>query len=220
MERNRRPPDVEEALSSMLWTPYQRSPSDSSDEETESNFRMHGASKLHTKIVNTDLYSITNQQYSKPVRYRGNFTSNYGYFVPKTYNSLNCELPTYEHIEKEQSFSSYFFHGFNANRVTNTANTSNSTAIDRTTNNNSYNNGICNNNNSISGSCSTNNNNNNYNSHINANCPSNGIYMIHEHSKCPTSMVHSFTDDFLQYQVGSFLFLLKYILLGSMNNFR
>ncbi|XP_031617704.1 putative uncharacterized protein DDB_G0286901 [Contarinia nasturtii] len=207
MERHRRPPgDVEEALSSMLWTPYQRSPSDSSDEESECNLRtQNNTSKLQTKITSTDLYSITDRHlYSKPVRYRGNFTSNYGYFVPKTYNSLNCELPSYEHIEKERTFGSYFFSGFNTDRINN-ANNSNNISFDNANNNNSiYSNSINNNNNLGHNSCSSsgnNNNNNNLNTrNNNANCPSNGIYMIHEHSKCPTSMVHSFTDDFLQYQ--------------------
>lgn len=210
MERNRRPPDVEEALSSMLWTPYQCSLSDSSDEEeSDCNLRTPSTTKLHTKITATDLYSITDQHlYSKPVRYRGNFESNYGYFVPKTYNSLNCELPTYEHVEKERTFSRYFFSGFNRNRVTN-ANHSHHNGIDSANNNN---NGICtnNNNNNISNisnisSCSSSsghaNSHNGNSNNNNANCPSNGIYMIHEHSKCP-SMVHSFTDDFLQYQVN------------------
>lgn len=192
MERHRRPPDVEEALSSMLWTPYQCSPSDSSDEETECNLRARNttANKLQSKITATDLYSITDQHlYSKPIRYRSNFASNYGYFVPKTYNSLHCELPSYEHVEKERSFSRYFFAGFNTS-----TNHSNSIAIDNA--NNNYN-GNGNGNSTRFSGCHSNNN--------NANCPSNGIYMIHEHSKCATSMVHSFTDDFLQYQVNKSL---------------
>lgn len=35
MDRSRRPVDVEEALSSMLWTPYERTPSVSSSDEDE-----------------------------------------------------------------------------------------------------------------------------------------------------------------------------------------
>lgn len=35
MDRSRRPIDVEEALSSMLWTPYERTPSISSSDEDE-----------------------------------------------------------------------------------------------------------------------------------------------------------------------------------------
>ena len=236
MERHRRPPDVEEALSSMLWTPYQRSPSDSSDEEEEQvndcNLRTHhhknnnkSSSKLKSKITATDLYAITDQHlYAKPVRrYReGNFASNYGYFVPKTYNSLHSELPSYDHIEKERNFGNYFFADFNTNRVNNNSN--NIVADNANNNNGIYHNN--NNNNSIghSGCSSSNIANNN-----NANCPSNGIYMIHEHSKCPTSMVHSFTDDFLQYQVNksccfhacsllNFYFLPNYISLYVRSN--
>lgn len=210
MERHRRPPDVEEALSSMLWTPYQRSPSDSSDEDEEQvndcNLRAHhhksnnnGSTKLKSKITATDLYAITDQHlYAKPVRRcrEGNFASNYGYFVPKTYNGLHSELPSYDHIEKERSLGNYFFAGFNTNRVNN-ANNSNNIVADNANNNN----GIYHNNNNIGhGGCSS--SSTNITNNNNANCPSNGIYMIHEHSKCPTSMVHSFTDDFLQYQVN------------------
>lgn len=188
MERNRRPPDVEEALSSMLWTPYpyQYSPSESDDDDTECTAST--ISKLHTKIVASDLYSITNQQiHSKPVRYRGNFASNYGYFVPKMYNHLSGELPSYEHIEKERTFSRYFFR----NRI---ANINNSASIGVDTANN--NNATCNSNGSSGSSGSSTSATNN-----NASCPSNAIYTIDKHSKCPT-MVHSFTDDFLQYQVN------------------
>lgn len=204
MERNRRPPDVEEALSSMLWTPYQRT-SDSSDEEIEYNLRpQNTTNKLHSKITVTDLYSITDQHlYSKPVQHRGNFASNYGYFVPKTYNSLHCELPSYEHIEKERSFSQYFFNSFNTNRVSNANNSNNFTVDNANNNNNNSYNGICDNNSTRYSGCSGGNN--------NANCPSNGIYMIHEHSKCSTSMVHSFTDDFLQYQVNKSFTFVHYI---------
>lgn len=144
MERHRRPPDVEEALSSMLWTPYQRSQSDSSDDEEEVNdcnlrIAHHNTNKLQTKITATDLYAITDQHlFPKPVRrYRGaNFASNYGYFVPKTYNSLHCELPSYDHIEKERNFGNYFFAGFNTNRSNNTNNSNNIVFADNVNNNN------------------------------------------------------------------------------------
>ncbi|XP_055322492.1 dual specificity protein kinase splA [Sitodiplosis mosellana] len=209
MERHRRPPDVEEALSSMLWTPYQRSPSDSSDEEEEMNdcnLRTHNnTSKLQSKITATDLFAITDQHlHSKPVRrYReGNFASNYGYFVPKTYNSLHSELPSYDHIEKERNFGNYFLAGFNTNRVNNTNNSNNIVADNVNNNNNGiyYNNNNNNNNNIGRSGCSST---TTTIANNNASCPSNGIYMIQEQSMCPTSMVHSFTDDFLQYQVHS-----------------
>lgn len=206
MERNRRPPDVEEALSSMLWTPYQCNLSDSSDEESDYNVHASNTNKFRPKFSNTDLFTITDRHFNiKPVRYRSNFPLNYGYFVPKTYNSINCELPSYEHVEKERTFGSYFFSGFNRNHSADAANRSNNNGADSVNNNNDNNDniGICSNN--------TNSNNNHGNSsswshsdsgssNNTGNCPTNGIYMIHEHNNYP-SMVHSFTDNFLQYQV-------------------
>ncbi|XP_059612673.1 uncharacterized protein LOC132259138 [Phlebotomus argentipes] len=45
MERRTRPPDVEEALSSMLWTPYERTPSATSSDEGEASPRRPARSK-------------------------------------------------------------------------------------------------------------------------------------------------------------------------------
>lgn len=201
MDRNRRPPDVEEALSSMLWTPYQCNLSDSSSDE-ENDFKLHASNtkKFQPKFSDTDLFAITDRHFNtKPLRYRSNLPLNYGYFVPKTYNSMNCELPSYEHVEKERSFGSYFFSGFNRNHSIN-VNRANNNADDSANNNI----GVCSTN-----SHDTNNNSENirgwsHNSsgssnNNNVNCPTNGIYMIH--TTC-SSMVHSFTDNFLQYQVN------------------
>lgn len=215
MERNRRPPDVDEALSSMLWTPYQRTPSDSSDDE---NFeaKTRTKSQMKSRFTVPDLYSITEQHlYAKPIRYPNSCaTTNYGYFMPKSYNSLNCQLPSYEHIEKERTrrrFSEYFL---TSNRMTgenepidmgatrNNGNVNSNNNNNHTTINNNYNNNT--HYTTIAG-----NNNDNYNSatnytldnNSNNNCLSNGIFLLQQQSKYPTSMVHSFTDNFLQHEV-------------------
>lgn len=207
MERNRRPPDVEEALSSMLWTPYQCNLSDS-DEDEDSDYNLHASNTNKfrpPKFSNTDLFAITNRHFNmKPAHYRTNFPLNYGYFVPKTYNSMNCELPSYEHVEKERTFGSYFFSGFNRNHsanVTNCSNNNNNNNNNGTDSANTNNNGSNNNNNNGNSSSWSHNGSGSSNNNNNLNCPTNGIYMIHENNNCP-SMVHSFTDDFLQYQVS------------------
>lgn len=205
MERNRRPPDVEEALSSMLWTPYQCNLSDS-DEDEDSDYNLHASNTNKfrpPKFSNTDLFAITNRHFNmKPAHYRTNFPLNYGYFVPKTYNSMNCELPSYEHVEKERTFGSYFFSGFNRNHSANATNCSNNNNNNNGTDSaNTNNNGSNNNNNNGNSSSWSHNGSGSSNNNNNLNCPTNGIYMIHENNNCP-SMVHSFTDDFLQYQVS------------------
>lgn len=184
----------------MLWTPYQCNLSDSSDEDSDCNLHASNSNKFRpTKFSNTDLFAITDRHFNiKPAHYRTNFPLNYGYFVPKTYNSMNCELPSYEHVEKERTFGSHYFSGFNRNHAANAANCSN--------NNNNNNIGTDSANTNVNG-----NNNNGYNSswrHSSSgggssnsnNNLTNGIYMIHENNNCP-SMTHSFTDNFLQYQV-------------------
>lgn len=152
MERNRRPPDVEEALSSMLWTPYQRTSTDSSeDDETDTKTEHKENSK--SKMATNDLYATADRHlYPQPIQYQPNFVSNYGHFFAKSYNSSNRQLPSYDHIEKERTYHS----------LTNGCD-------DRT------------------GGGPSN---------------SNGIYLIPPYSKCSSNMVHSFTDDFIQYQVN------------------
>lgn len=171
MERNRRPPDVEEALSSMLWTPYQRTPTDSSDEEDANVPKHRNKSKASTanSISNNNndnnLYAtaaaaasaatIDTNLFKPAIRYQSSFVSNHGRFMPKSYNSCNRQLPSYEHIEKERTFHSMTNgYGIGAGPI--------------------------------------------------AACATNGIYLIPTYSTCTattTTMVHSFTDNFIEYQV-------------------
>lgn len=99
MERNRRPPDVEEALSSMLWTPYQRTPTDTSDEDDAdtSTDRSQRFRKTGISIVSQNVYTPT-------VSYPSTFIPNCNQFYPKSFSSSNSQLPSYEHIEKERSY--------------------------------------------------------------------------------------------------------------------
>lgn len=140
MERNRRPPGVEEALSSMLWTPYERTPTDSSDDEISSPCKT-----LRSKCNNNNMnlsysYSATDRHlYPEPIRY-----SYPGYvpFMPKAFSGQSQEqLPSYENIENER-------HHRSLNTIAST-----------------------------------------------------GIYFIPPFTSYGSSMVNSFTDDFLQYQV-------------------
>lgn len=123
MERTRRPPsDVEEALSSMLWTPYQRTPTDSSSDDDDDFTSCTGhdkssAEKLTTskkRISNiSDLYAgnittisddiIGNTSFFNSNSFQcSNIMPTYGKFLPKSYNNRNLQLPTYEHVEKER----------------------------------------------------------------------------------------------------------------------
>lgn len=93
MERNRRPPDVEEALSSMLWTPYQRTSTDTSDEDDADTSvdRSNRFRKTGISIVSQNVYAPT-------------FIPSCSQFYPKSFSSSNSQLPSYEHIEKERSY--------------------------------------------------------------------------------------------------------------------
>lgn len=124
MERNRRPPsDVEEALSSMLWTPYQRTPSNSSsdDDDYYNCSSSHRKSTLERLIQqpnipitaisdvcanNDENASNKNHQISPSPLRCTNFVSNYGNFFPKSYNNYNRQLPSYEHVQKERGYFS------------------------------------------------------------------------------------------------------------------
>lgn len=177
MERNRRPPDVEEALSSMLWTPYQHTPIDSSDEDDAAGVpKNSNKSKVSTvnSICNNNidhLYATasatTESNLFKPaIRYQSSFVSSYGHFMPKSYNSCNRQLPSYENVEKERTFHSLTNgYGIGAGPI--------------------------------------------------AACATNGIYLIPSYSTCTsttTTMVHSFTDNFIEYQVSIYFSrkLIKY----------
>lgn len=172
MERNRRPPDVEEALSSMLWTPYERTPIESSDEE-ETRVPKHGnkskastvncisGNTITTNSNDNNLFATASASaecnlFKPAIRYQSSFVSNYGRFMPKSYNSCNRQLPSYEHIEKERTFYSVATgYGIGAGPI--------------------------------------------------AACATNGIYLIPSYSTCTattTTMVHSFTDNFIEYQVS------------------
>ncbi len=143
MERNRRPPGVEEALSSMLWTPYERTPTDSSDDEISSPCKTI-RSKCNNNNENIPYsYATTDRHlYPEPIRY-----SYPGYvpFMPKAFISGQSQaqehLPSYENIESER-------HHRSLNTIAST-----------------------------------------------------GIYFIPPFTSYGSSMVNSFTDDFLQYQV-------------------
>lgn len=163
MERNRRPPGVEEALSSMLWTPYERTPSVSSEDETPTSstplpssmlFKPlpSGMAKFNVPPLYSSPYSDAatgpreKHLYPEPIRY-----SYPGYvpaFLPKSFNNSHSanQLPSYENIEKERQHHSLGAIG------------------------------------------------------------STGIYFIPPFSGYGTSMVNSFTDDFLQYQVNCFIY--------------
>lgn len=182
MERNRRPPDVEEALSSMLWTPYQRTPIDSSDEEDgPKNCNKSKASNENCNNNMNNLYSATTASahatecnfYKPSIRYHSSFMSNYGRFMPKSYNSCNRQLPSYENIEKERAFHSLTNgYGIGAGPI--------------------------------------------------AACATNGIYLIPAYSTCTattTTMVHSFTDNFIEYQVKKLLCNILYEGIVHMSEF-
>lgn len=176
MDRNRRPPGVEEALSSMLWTPYERTPTDSSEDEPCSPFKFgtlnHRPAKRKLSIAPTEYaYRPTETHlYPEPIRYGlptpSTFSTFYTPFLPKTINkqSQNHQLPSYENIEQER-----YHHSLTA----------------------------------LSGNAA-------------------GIYFIPPYARYgsgSTSMVNSFTDDFLQYQVSLIHFLeFTYILSNLSKN--
>lgn len=104
MERNRRPPCVEEALSSMLWTPYERTPSVSSEDESSPSYKLNRIPRKFN--LPNGLYPPSREKhlYPEPIRY--SFPS-YMPFVPKTFNAQSAnELPSYDNIEKERQHHS------------------------------------------------------------------------------------------------------------------
>ncbi|KAJ6643058.1 hypothetical protein Bhyg_08014, partial [Pseudolycoriella hygida] len=142
MERSRRPPGVEEALSSMLWTPYERTPTDSSEDEISSPCKTNPSKCKNNNMNVSYWYSSTDRHlYPEPIRY-----SYPGYvpFMPKTFSGqgqVQEQLPSYENIENQR-------HHRSLNTIAST-----------------------------------------------------GIYFIPPFAGYGSSMVNSFTDDFLQYQV-------------------
>lgn len=159
MERNRRPPGVEEALSSMLWTPYERTPSDSSEDEHVSPIKLRSACDVsrNFKLGHSLDYSVKPSEahlYPKPIRYGFPVNTANVNLKPWFSHSFNKQvrqhqLPTYEYIEQERHHHSL---------------------------------------NTIGGLCND----------------GAGIYVIPPYaSYCNgnSTMVNSFTDDFLQYQV-------------------
>lgn len=106
MERNRRPPsDVEEALSSMLWTPYPCTPSVSSDEEID-NGNSH---KCNAKDKDQHLFVIDRCENS--INHNNNRLRSS--FMPKYCNHIKgSELPCYDFVENERhikKFEQLFF---------------------------------------------------------------------------------------------------------------
>lgn len=136
MERNRRPPGVEEALSSMLWTPYERTPSVSSEDELlsplpstqykqlpcNSSKSTAGTSAMPPPQLYSSSSSFTSAAaavvgscapgrekhlYPEPIRY--SYPSGYvSAFLPKSFNNSQSanQLPSYEYIEKERQHHS------------------------------------------------------------------------------------------------------------------
>lgn len=100
MERNRQqPPDVETALSSMLWTPYETTPSMSSEDDDlslSSTINNQNSIQMNSNILYP--YMTTEKHlYPQPIRYR---YSNYFPFLSKQQNHQQ-NLPSYENFEKE-----------------------------------------------------------------------------------------------------------------------
>lgn len=149
MERNRRPPDVEEALSSMLWTPYQRTPTDTSDEDDGDT----STDRTNQRFQKTGISIVSQNVYTPTIPYPSTFIPSYNQFYPKSFSSSNSQLPSYEHIEKERSYCTL---------------------------SNAYNNRVPTN--------------------------SNGLCVFPSYSEYSANMVHSFTDDFIQYQVIKWFF--------------
>lgn len=130
MERNRRPPGVEEALSSMLWTPYERTPSVSSEDETitplpstqykplpynsKSTATTNNMPQLYSSsssfssstVVGGNLPAREKHLYPEPIRY--SYPGYVSAFLPKSFNSSQSanQLPSYEYIEKERQHHS------------------------------------------------------------------------------------------------------------------
>lgn len=114
MKRNRRPPsDVEEALSSMLWTPYPCTPSVSSDEEIE-NENSH---KCNAKDKDQHLYRNFDRCESSINHNNNKLISS---FIPKSCNRINGQLPSYDFIENERHikhFKELFFGSKNVSQT-------------------------------------------------------------------------------------------------------
>lgn len=123
MERNRRrpAPDVEEALSSMLWTPYERTPPDSSDDELPkppSKRQPSPSARFSTRPTSfADPHATSSHLYPAPIRYLQRWSqhaiqlpfvhpANYRptqpprLHVPPSPSSL--QLPSYEAVERER----------------------------------------------------------------------------------------------------------------------
>ena len=83
--RSRRPPDVEEALFSILWTPYEQSASSdsSTDEEIERK-----AKRYSNPLPNSCNWWTGNNQVQNPVTMRYSFPY-YGNYLPLSYPNNN-----------------------------------------------------------------------------------------------------------------------------------
>lgn len=102
MKRNRRPPsDVEEALSSMLWTPYPCTPSVSSDEEID-NENSH---KCNASDKDQHLFTIDRCKSS--TNHNKNNNRLISSFIPKSCNPINGQLPSYDFIENERHINNF-----------------------------------------------------------------------------------------------------------------
>lgn len=99
MERNRRPPDVDEALSSMLWTPYQHTPTDTSDDEDAD-----ASAERSDRYRKTGISIVSENVYAPAAPYPAALMPRCHQFFPKSFSSSNSQLPSYEHIEKERSY--------------------------------------------------------------------------------------------------------------------
>lgn len=80
--RSRRPPDVDEALSSMLWTPYEQS--DSSDSSTDMDLDERKAKRFSHPLPNSCIWWTGNGHVQNPVTMRYSFPY-YGNYLPLSY---------------------------------------------------------------------------------------------------------------------------------------
>lgn len=81
MDRSRRPTDVNEAISSMLWTPYNRTPSmTSSDTDSEKSSNIFPSSSTKNVSLNTPIFipvNLTAQPQSPQNHMVHSFTDNF-----------------------------------------------------------------------------------------------------------------------------------------------
>lgn len=215
MDRSRRPPDVEEALSSMLWTPYQRTPSISSSSSASSlSDIMHvnnvGISPTRLKFRRPSVkHKTTNPLGSNNIRptiRKGN-PNNYTYYYNHAdYHQYQQQQHHHQQQQQPTSLNDYNFGLNNQNNV------EKGIFFNPDNNNLQY---ILPTYISLPSSSSS-------SSPPLSGSTENGMVKMNEtigvgvksqiQTSPTTAMVHSFTDNFLQYQVMSICFYYYYVL--------